>query len=187
MPEDLLQPDRKGRHEVEEFLPDVPESVRVEWGRKTRTKQKKGKGREAAVLLVLSRPAESLQNGVGFRRKAWTIWACRIGKSGIDVTKWAVGKNAEASFAKTKRNRAIRPNHDIVRWERINRRKGELTKEMLESRLEWWKSTLSPRIGRKTPVLRLSTLCGVHSSRYRGGGGPDGQVVSIKRAANKNR
>ena len=49
------------------------------------------------------------------------------------------------------------------------------------------------RIEKKTLVLRLallskqSSLCVLHSGRDRGGGGPDGQIVNTKRAADKNR
>ena len=45
------------------------------------------------------------------------------------------------------------------------------------------------RIERKTPVLRpalqskQSSLCGLYRSRDRGGGGPNGQIVSVKRTA----
>ena len=45
------------------------------------------------------------------------------------------------------------------------------------------------RSEKKTPVLRLalqskqSSLCGLHRSRDRVGGGSNGQIVSIKRAA----
>ena len=48
-------------------------------------------------------------------------------------------------------------------------------------------------IERKTTVLRLalqskqSSLCGLHRSRDRRGGGPNGQIVSIKRAADGRR
>ena len=49
------------------------------------------------------------------------------------------------------------------------------------------------RIERKTPVLRpalqskQSSLCGLHRSRDRGRGGPNDQIVSIKRAADGRR
>ena len=48
-------------------------------------------------------------------------------------------------------------------------------------------------IKRKTPVLRpaiqlkQSSLCGLHSSEDGGGGGPNGQIVSVKRAADERR
>ena len=60
-----------------------------------------------ADLLVLPRPAKSVQNGAGFSGKTRTYWACRKGKSGLSATEGAVGKNAEAAFAKRKRNRAV--------------------------------------------------------------------------------
>ena len=49
------------------------------------------------------------------------------------------------------------------------------------------------RIERKTPVLRpalqskQSSLCGLHRSRDRGGGGLNGRIVSVKRAADGRR
>ena len=49
------------------------------------------------------------------------------------------------------------------------------------------------RIERKTPVLRPAlqskqcSLCGLHRSRDRGGGGPNGQIISIKRTADGRR
>ena len=49
------------------------------------------------------------------------------------------------------------------------------------------------RIERKTPVLRpaiqskQSSLCGLHRSRDQEGGGPNGQIVSVKRAADGRR
>ena len=48
-------------------------------------------------------------------------------------------------------------------------------------------------IERKTPILRpalqskQSSLCGLHRSGDRGGGGPNGQIVSVKRAADGRR
>ena len=49
------------------------------------------------------------------------------------------------------------------------------------------------RIERKTPVLRPAlqskqgSLCGLHRSRDRGGGAPNGLIVSVKRAADGRR
>ena len=45
------------------------------------------------------------------------------------------------------------------------------------------------RIERKTPALqsKQSSLCGLHRSGDRGGGGPNGQIVSVKRAADGRR
>ena len=49
------------------------------------------------------------------------------------------------------------------------------------------------RIERKTPVLRpalqskQSSLCGLHRSGDQGGGGTNGQIASIKRAADERR
>ena len=42
-------------------------------------------------------------------------------------------------------------------------------------------------IEKKTPALqsKQSSLCGFHRSRGQGGGGPNGQIVSVKRAADE--
>ena len=76
-----------------------------------------------ADLLVLPRPAKSMQNGAGFSGKTGAYWACQEGKSGLSATERAVGKNAGAAFAKRKRNRAVSPEHQIMsgresRWAR---------------------------------------------------------------------
>ena len=69
---------------------------------------------EAAGLLVLPRPAKSVQNDAGFSGKTWTYWACRKGKSGLSATQRAVGKNAKAALAKRKRNRVVCPEYQIM-------------------------------------------------------------------------
>ena len=67
-------------------------------------------------------------------------------------------------------------------------RRREPSKRRLGWRLAWWGSTFA-RIERKTPVLRpalqskQSSLCGLHRSGDQEGGGPNGQIVSVKRAA----
>ena len=71
--------------------------------------------RERADLLVLPRPAKSVQNGAGFSGKTLAYWACRKGKSGLSATERAVGKYAGAALAKRKRNRAVCPKHQIMR------------------------------------------------------------------------
>ena len=68
-----------------------------------------------ADLMVLPRPAKSVQNGAGFNGKTGTYWASRKGKSGLSATNRAVGNNARAAFAKRKRNRAVSPEHQIMR------------------------------------------------------------------------
>ena len=72
-----------------------------------------------ADFMVLLRPAKSVQNGAGFSGKTGTYWACRIGKSGLSATERAVGKNAGATLAKRKRNRAVCPEYQIMRRERV--------------------------------------------------------------------
>ena len=78
--------------------------------------RKRGK---MADLLVLPRPAKSVQKGTGFSGKTGTYWACEKEKSGLSATERAVGKNARATFAKRKRNRAVCPEYQIMRRERI--------------------------------------------------------------------
>ena len=70
---------------------------------------------EMADLLVLPRPAKSVQNGAGFSGETGTYWACRKEKSGLSATEKAVGKNAGSALAKRKRNRAVSPEHQIMR------------------------------------------------------------------------
>ena len=68
----------------------------------------KKNNKEKIVLLVLPRPAESLQNGAGFS-----------GKCGLNTRRRAVGKFARATFGK--RNRVICPEHQIVMGKRESR------------------------------------------------------------------
>ena len=75
------------------------------------------KRREMADFMVLPRPAKSVQNGAGFSRKTGTYWACRKGKSGLSATERAVGKNAGAALAK--RKRAVCPEYQVMREERV--------------------------------------------------------------------
>ena len=67
--------------------------------------------------LVLAKPAKSMQNGAGFSGKTLAYWACRKGKSGLSATERADGKYAGAALAK--RNRAVSPEYQITRGERI--------------------------------------------------------------------
>ena len=76
------------------------------------------KRRKMADLMVLPRPAKSVHNGAGFSGKTGANWACRKGKSGLSATERAVGKNAGAALAKRKRNRAVCPEYQIMRWAR---------------------------------------------------------------------
>ena len=72
-----------------------------------------------ADLLVLPRPAKSVQNGAGFSGKTGAYWVFRKGKSGLSATERAVCKNAGAAFAERKRNRAVCPKRQIMRGERV--------------------------------------------------------------------
>ena len=79
------------------------------------------------------------------------------------------------------------------------KRRREPSRRRLGWRIDWWGFTEKTggltfaRIERKTPVLRpglqskQSSLCGFHRSRDRGGGGTNGQIVSVKRAADGRR
>ena len=53
-----------------------------------------------AVLLVLPKPADSLQNDVGFSGKTRTHRAYRKGESCLSATKRVVGKDARVALAK---------------------------------------------------------------------------------------
>ena len=75
--------------------------------------------RELADLLVLPKPAKSVQNGAGFSGKTGTYWAYRNGKSGLGATERAVGKYAGAALAKRKRNRAACLEYQIMGGERV--------------------------------------------------------------------
>ena len=72
-----------------------------------------------ADFMVLPTPAKSVQDGASYSRKTGTNWACRKGKSGLSAAERAVGKNAGAALAKTKRNRAVCPEYHIMRGERV--------------------------------------------------------------------
>ena len=72
-----------------------------------------------ADFMVLPRPAKSVQNGAGFSEKTAANWACRKGKSGLTATERAVGKNAGAALAKRKKNRAVCPECQVMRGERV--------------------------------------------------------------------
>ena len=65
-----------------------------------------------ADLLVLPRPAKSVQNGAGLSGKTGTYWACRKGKSDLSATERAVGKNAGAALTKRKSRLFKAPDHE---------------------------------------------------------------------------
>ena len=71
-------------------------------------------------------------------------------------------------------------------------RGGELKFSLVK--IHWEDRTLTfARIERKTPVLipalqsNQNSLCGLYHCGDRGGGGPNGQIVSVKRAADGRR
>ena len=111
--------------------------------KRTRVRQEKKK-RKMADLMVLPRPAKSVQNGAGFSGKTGTYWACRKRKSGLSATERAGGKNAGAAFAKRKRNRAVCPEYQIMRggesrWARAApwRVRGRSEREHEEERVDF--------------------------------------------------
>ena len=53
------------------------------------------------------------------QQKSLNTLSYRMGKDSIKAKERKVGKIAVACFAKRKRNKAIHPNHKIVRWERV--------------------------------------------------------------------
>ena len=118
-----------------------------------------------ADLLVLPRPAKSVQNGADFSGKTRAYWACRKGKSRISATERAVGKNAGAALAKRKRNRAVCPKRQIMRGERV---------EVGESR------TLARERGRSERehgVERVDST--VNEGRFQGGQGGQARKATL--------
>ena len=70
-----------------------------------------------ANLLVLPRPAKSMQDGAGFSKKLeHSRHAKKVAVA--SVPQRVVGKYARAVLAKSKKNRAVCPKHQIVRWEK---------------------------------------------------------------------
>ena len=67
----------------------------------------------------------------------------------------------------------------------------ELSKRSLGWSLAWWRSTekkeASDLLGLRGrhQYSDQRSLCGLHHSRDQGGGGPNGQIVSVKRAAGR--
>ena len=110
-----------------------------------------------ADFMVLPRPAESVQNDTGFSGKTRTYWACRKEKSGLSATERAVGKNAGAALAKRKRNRAVCPEYQIMRGERV-------------------------KVGKSCTLARVR---GIRARAWRGKGGLHGEGRQIPRRASK--
>ena len=74
------------------------------------------------------------------------------------------------------------------------KRRREPSKRRLGWRLAWWGSTEKMEVshllglrGRYREYSDHSSLCGLHSSGNRGGGKPNGQIVSVEGAANGRR
>ena len=120
-----------------------------------------------ADFMVLPRPTKSMQNGAGFSRKTGTYWASRKGKSDLSATERAVGKNAGAVLAKRKRNRAVRPEYQIMRAERVKMGESRTLARVRGIRARAWRGKnglhgerrqIPMRIGRasKESLLRTS-------------------------------
>ena len=75
----------------------------------------------------------------GFGGKTGTYWACRKGRSGLSATERAVGKNAGAALAKNKRNRAVCPDYQIMRGERVKMGESRTLTRVREIRARAWK------------------------------------------------
>ena len=63
--------------------------------------------------------AETSKERAEWRRLQWKNWACRKGKSGLSATEKAVGNYARAALGKRKRNRAVCPEYQVMRGERV--------------------------------------------------------------------
>ena len=79
--------------------------------RTERESDKKRSGR----LVGAAETNKELAEWLRLQRKSLNILG--LLKSGLSATERAVGKYARATFAKWKRNRAVSPEHQIVRWE----------------------------------------------------------------------
>ena len=85
-----------------------------------------------ADLLVLPRPAKSVQNGADFSRKTRTYWVFQYvtkGKSGLSATKRTVGKYAKA----------VCPKHHIVKRERVKVGENHTFASEREIRVRAWR------------------------------------------------
>ena len=101
-------PDRSAREiEVEDGGED----------RVARTERKSERRRETTDLLVLPRSAKSMQNDAGFSGKTLIIGPAEKKKVTSVPQREQLANTLESSLPK--RNRAICPDHHIVRWERV--------------------------------------------------------------------
>ena len=67
-----------------------------------------------ADLLVLPRPAKSVQSGAGFSGKTGTYWACRKGKSGLSATEssWQERRSRLCQKEKEQSRLSREPDHE---------------------------------------------------------------------------
>ena len=106
-----------------------------------------------ADFMVLSRPAKSVQNGPSYNGKTGANWACRKGKNGLSAAERAVGKNARATLAKRKRNRAICPEYQVMRGERVKVGKSRTLARVRGIRARAWRGKEGlHREGRQVPM-----------------------------------
>ena len=106
--------------------------------------------REAAALLVLPRPAKSLQNRAGFSKK--------LEHNGSAEKKWpqchkeATWYVRQSRLCQKKRYRTVCPEHQIVRWERIKvSERRTLAREMGIRAVAWGKKDGPHSEGRQVP------------------------------------
>ena len=67
-----------------------------------------------ADLLVLPRPAKSVQSGAGFSGKTGTYWACRKRKSGLSATEssWQERRSRPCQKEKEQSRQSREPDHE---------------------------------------------------------------------------
>ena len=87
---------------------------RTEWQEQNES-QIGGEEKKNGRFVGAAETSKERADGAGFSGKTLTYRACRKRKSGLSATERAVGKNAGAALAKRKRNRAVFPEHQIMR------------------------------------------------------------------------
>ena len=140
---DPLSSDKTGE-ERRQFLPDLPQSLRKDGGedRVARTEResdnrRREQKRQTCWCCRDQQRACRMAQASAEKLEGLTYWACQKGKSGLSATERAVGKNAGATLAKRKRNKAVCPKHQIMkggelRWVRAApwREKGDQGESM---------------------------------------------------------
>ena len=83
--------------------------------------------------------AETSKGRAEWRRLQQKNWACQKGKSGLSATERAVGKNAGAALAKRKRNKAVCPEYQVMRGERVKVGKSRTLARVRGIRVRAWR------------------------------------------------